>query len=306
MGEQHILHSDTTNDSPSLVKSADDDLSSYIGGSLSPSFKAKVMISTADQVEDCDMGMAMEGVEMEVDVASLALFPGTESNSSQHQHASHKTTLVVSTSTFFPAEPLLATTTAAIGTVETELREQQVLPTETIITSTAQQPIGQDGQPTMGVDGGDEAITPALCQDEGTDQENDEGVEEEENEDDNDDCHNDDGHGLDEDPSIISTKDAIYSAVPISSELHIFPHSSNGFNWNQDLFLKPHQRRNLGVDELHSVITASVNANVGGAPPTSSSSSSSSSSNINGGMSAIWVDEIHLTQHDIDQILPSS
>ncbi|KAG0202511.1 hypothetical protein BGX28_004999 [Mortierella sp. GBA30] len=56
---------------------------------------------------------------------------------------------------------------------------------------------------------------------------------------------------LQEDPSIIATADAIYSAVPISSELHIIPRSSNGFNWNQDLFLKPHQRRSLGVDELH-------------------------------------------------------
>ncbi|KAF9568096.1 hypothetical protein EC968_003116 [Mortierella alpina] len=57
---------------------------------------------------------------------------------------------------------------------------------------------------------------------------------------------------LQEDPSIIETPDAVYSAVPISSELHIIPRSSKGFNWNQDVFLKPHQRQSLGVDEMYS------------------------------------------------------
>ncbi|KAF9988716.1 hypothetical protein BGZ75_008740 [Mortierella antarctica] len=57
---------------------------------------------------------------------------------------------------------------------------------------------------------------------------------------------------LQEEPSIIETPDAVYSAVPISSELHIIPRSSKGFNWNQDVFLRPHERQSLGVDEMYS------------------------------------------------------
>ncbi|KAF9278325.1 hypothetical protein BGZ68_008645 [Mortierella alpina] len=66
---------------------------------------------------------------------------------------------------------------------------------------------------------------------------------------------------LQEDPSIIETPDAVYSAVPISSELHIIPRSSKGFNWNQDVFLRPHQRQSLGVDEMY---TRSEGAAAGG------------------------------------------
>ncbi|KAF9438051.1 hypothetical protein BGZ76_010000 [Entomortierella beljakovae] len=53
-------------------------------------------------------------------------------------------------------------------------------------------------------------------------------------------------------PSVILMSDAVYSAVPVSSELYIIPHSSKGFNWNADNFMKPHQRRTLGVDEMYN------------------------------------------------------
>ncbi|KAF9581423.1 hypothetical protein BGW38_001554 [Lunasporangiospora selenospora] len=44
--------------------------------------------------------------------------------------------------------------------------------------------------------------------------------------------------------------ESVYAAVPISSEVYIIPKSSRGFHWNGDLFLKPHQRRSLGVDHI--------------------------------------------------------
>ncbi|CAO3570221.1 unnamed protein product [Mortierella alpina] len=50
--------------------------------------------------------------------------------------------------------------------------------------------------------------------------------------------------------SLIQSKESVYAAVPISSELYIIPKSSRGFQWNGDLFLKPHQRRNLGADHF--------------------------------------------------------
>ncbi|KAF9907515.1 hypothetical protein BX616_000407 [Lobosporangium transversale] len=53
-------------------------------------------------------------------------------------------------------------------------------------------------------------------------------------------------------PSIIQSKESVYAAVPISHELYIIPKSSRGFQWNGDLFLKPYQRRSLGVDHMFS------------------------------------------------------
>lgn len=51
---------------------------------------------------------------------------------------------------------------------------------------------------------------------------------------------------------IVSSDGSVYAAVPISSELYIIPKTSRGFQWNGDLFLKPYQRRSLGIDHLYS------------------------------------------------------
>ncbi|KAF9578535.1 hypothetical protein BGW38_005610 [Lunasporangiospora selenospora] len=55
-------------------------------------------------------------------------------------------------------------------------------------------------------------------------------------------------------PTIIPGPESIYTAVPISREIYIIPHSSKGFQWNEDLFLKPHQRRSLGVDDMYEAL----------------------------------------------------
>ncbi|KAG0042399.1 vesicle coat component [Gryganskiella cystojenkinii] len=59
-------------------------------------------------------------------------------------------------------------------------------------------------------------------------------------------------------PSLIHLDGSVYAAVPISSEVHIIPKSSRDFQWNGDLFLKPHQRRSLGIDHL---FTSGINTN---------------------------------------------
>ncbi|KAG0077392.1 hypothetical protein BGZ90_007262 [Linnemannia elongata] len=330
MGEHH---SDITCDaaSPSAAVSlgketGDDDLTSYIGGSLSPSFKAKVMISDSTNnsinTADCDVDMVMEGVELEV--ASLAvqstLTTGMIPQLVQ-QSTTNDTLAVASTSTFFPSEPLLAAASSATG-VETELLREQASP-PVGMTATSSTPTSATATPTATMqteqselmkdtDGTTEAITPPIGQNEGTEQTPEVEEQEDSDEDDGSDDDNDDSHGPDEEPSMIVTTDAIYSAVPISSELHIFPHSSKGFNWNQDHFLKPHQRRNLGVEELHSTFNASIGGIVRSessssttSSATNSSSSSTSISNAGGGMSAIRVHEIRLDQEETDQILPS-
>ncbi|KAI1315355.1 hypothetical protein EDD11_000914 [Mortierella claussenii] len=84
-------------------------------------------------------------------------------------------------------------------------------------------------------------------------------------------------------PSIIALPGAVYSAVAVSSELHIIPHTSKGFSWNEDLFMKPHQRRNLGVDDMYH-------------------SDDSSSSSSDSGMA---IHEIRLDEDESSQILPS-
>ncbi|KAF9906839.1 hypothetical protein BX616_000615 [Lobosporangium transversale] len=89
---------------------------------------------------------------------------------------------------------------------------------------------------------------------------------------------------LQTEPSIISIPEAVYSAVPVSSELYIIPHSSKGFRWNEDLFLKSHQRRSLGVDDMYN-----------------DSEGSSSGSNEAG----LVVHEILLDEDESKQILPS-
>ncbi|KAK3831595.1 MAG: hypothetical protein JOS17DRAFT_743696 [Linnemannia elongata] len=365
MGEHH---SDTTNDAappPAAVSlgkdSGDDDLASYIGGSLSPSFKAKVMISDSsnnnNNGEDCDVDMAMEGVELEV--TSLAVQTTTATGMVPQlvqQSTTNDVLAVASTSTFFPSEPLLAAATAdgaADTGVETELLREQASPpvsmtaTASASTTTTTTPTtsvqAEQSELTKDTDEVTAAVSPPLGQNEDTDQTNPEMEEQEDDdEDDDSDGDNDDSNGLDEgtcsmdyslvkvvdhcyplhatheepsyviEPSMIVTTDAIYSAVPMSSELHIFPHSSKGFNWNQDHFLKPHQRRNLGVDELQSAFNASIGGIVrsGSSSSTTSSttnnsSSSTSASNTGGGMSAIRVHEIRLDQEESDQILPS-
>ncbi|KAG9062841.1 hypothetical protein KI688_005147 [Linnemannia hyalina] len=325
MGEHH---KDTTNDaasSPAVVSlgkdTGDDDLTSYIGGSLSPSFKAKVMISdssnNSNSTEDCDVDMAMEGVELEV--ASLAVQSTTATGMVPQlveQTTTNDVLAVASTSTFFPSESSLVAAGAAGRGVETELLGEQALPpvgvtvttpTSTSATATTTTTVQTEQSELMkDTDGNTEAITPPLSQNVDTDQTNLEVEEQDDDEDDDSDDDNDDSHGLDEDPSMIVTTDAVYSAVPISSELHIFPHSSKGFNWNQDHFLKPHQRRNLGVDELHSAFNASIGGIVrsrssNSTASSNSSSSSTSTSNTGGG---IRVHEILLDQEETDQILP--
>ncbi|KAF9132380.1 hypothetical protein BGW39_000249 [Mortierella sp. 14UC] len=299
MGEHHT---DTTTDAPpaaSLAKTTtDEDLAAYIGGSLSPSFKAKVLISTSaadEHIEDCDM--AMEGVEEEVSSLDIrnAFLP-------QLQSTTNQAAAVASTSTCYPSEalpeqaPLIetATTAAASSSAATD-----------ILTT----PLAEEGELMKGADESGEAITPASNQDESADQVDDDDDNSEDNDDNDDDEDNDGGsEGLDEEPSMISSTDAIYSAVPISSMLHIFPHSSKGFNWNQDLFLKPHQRRSLGVDELHSAFNASAGGVISSGSSSSSGSSgrsNSSRSDHHGGISAIRVHEIRLDQLETDEILPS-
>ncbi|KAF9361617.1 hypothetical protein BGX26_001117 [Mortierella sp. AD094] len=90
---------------------------------------------------------------------------------------------------------------------------------------------------------------------------------------------------LPSEPSIILMPDAVYSAVPVSSELYIIPHASKGFNWNEDLFLKPHQRRSLGVDDMYSTDGLSTD---GGSHDTT-----------------VTVHEIRLDDEESQQILPS-
>ncbi|KAF8930617.1 hypothetical protein BGZ47_000479 [Haplosporangium gracile] len=321
MGEHH---SDTTNDAASssaaisLSKStSDDDLTSYIGGSLSPSFKAKIMISdnnSHNSVEDCDVDMAMEGVELEVTSLTVQSMTTTSTCPQQLQTTTNDFSAAASTSTFPSSEPLLAVAAGTIG-VETELLHEQASPLVDMATATSSSTATgsltlqtEQSELMKGADGNTETIIPPLNQNKGTDQINQEVEEDEENDDRSNDDDNDDAQGLNEEPSMIVTADAIYSAVPISSKLHIFPHSSKGFNWNQDHFLKPHQRRNLGVDELHSAFNTSIGGIVRSESGTSSSStgtsSSRSSSNNEGGMSAIRVHEIRLDQDETDQILP--
>lgn len=111
--------------------------------------------------------------------------------------------------------------------------------------------------------------------------------------------------------SLIHSKESVYAAVPVSSELYIIPKSSRGFHWNGDLFLKPHQRRSLGVDHMfssssaHQHINNSINdSNIGygGAGP---SSGQHQSQHVHNQDSSVMVHEIRLDEHEIDGILPS-
>jgi hypothetical protein len=109
--------------------------------------------------------------------------------------------------------------------------------------------------------------------------------------------------------SIIHSKESVYAAVPVSSELYIIPKSSRGFHWNGDLFLKPHQRRNLGVDYMFGSSSASqythnssINGHGGGAGP---SDSLHQNQHVHNQDSSVMVHEIRLEEHEIDGILPS-
>ncbi|KAG0004524.1 hypothetical protein BGZ79_008971 [Entomortierella chlamydospora] len=156
--------------------------------------------------------------------------------------------------------------------------------------------------------GDDDSNVPGLCEDEGSD--NESGSDSEDEKKNNDDGQaqetkveegtNDSTETEDQDqsqesssaasslptePSIIHMPDAVYSAVPVSSELYIIPHASKGFNWNEDLFLKPHQRRNLGVDDMYGTDGRSTEE---GSHDT-----------------AVTVHEIRLDDEESQQILPS-
>ncbi|KAG0257990.1 hypothetical protein BG011_003607 [Mortierella polycephala] len=116
--------------------------------------------------------------------------------------------------------------------------------------------------------------------------------------------------------SLIQSKESVYAAVPVSSELYIIPKSSRGFHWNGDLFLKPHQRRSLGVDHMfntanqrHQTMTndyynsgyGSGNS-IGGASYENEPQQNQHHHNQD---SSVMVHEIRLDEHEIAGILPS-
>ncbi|KAI8363227.1 hypothetical protein B0O80DRAFT_492372 [Mortierella sp. GBAus27b] len=105
--------------------------------------------------------------------------------------------------------------------------------------------------------------------------------------------------------SIIHSKESVYAAVPTSSEVYIIPKFSRGFDWNGDLFLKPHQRRSLGVDHMFTMV---------GQQQHGSGNSSGMGSHMNGPQqnhqhqsqdSSIFVHEIRLDDQETAGILPS-
>ncbi|KAF9125126.1 hypothetical protein BG015_004978 [Linnemannia schmuckeri] len=110
--------------------------------------------------------------------------------------------------------------------------------------------------------------------------------------------------------SLIHSKESVYAAVPVSSELYIIPKSSRGFHWNGDLFLKPHQRRSLGVDHMFSSPSANQHTNY-----SNNSNSGYEEAGLSIGLhqnqhvhnqdSFVMVHEIRLDEHEIDGILPS-
>ncbi|KAG0201684.1 hypothetical protein BGX28_005567 [Mortierella sp. GBA30] len=116
--------------------------------------------------------------------------------------------------------------------------------------------------------------------------------------------------------SLIRSQESVYAAVPISSELYIIPKSSRGFHWNGDLFLKPHQRRSLGVDHIlngasHPSPQSLYN---GDGYSGNGSNSSGSGAHMNGQQqnqhhhnqdSSVSVHEIRLDDQEIAGILPS-
>ncbi|KAG0282910.1 hypothetical protein BGZ96_012717 [Linnemannia gamsii] len=109
--------------------------------------------------------------------------------------------------------------------------------------------------------------------------------------------------------SLIHSKESVYAAVPVSSELYIIPKSSRGFHWNGDLFLKPHQRRSLGVDHMFSSPSANTinsnNYNSSGSGGESPLSGQHPNQHLHNQDSSMMVHEIRLDEHEIDGILPS-
>ncbi|KAF9189226.1 hypothetical protein BGZ51_009751 [Haplosporangium sp. Z 767] len=116
--------------------------------------------------------------------------------------------------------------------------------------------------------------------------------------------------------SLIQSKESVYAAVPVSSELYIIPKSSRGFHWNGDLFLKPHQRRSLGVDHMfntanqrHQTMTNDYyNSGYGSGNSIGSASHENEpqqNQHHHNQDSAVMVHEIRLDEHEIAGILPS-
>ncbi|GJJ78614.1 hypothetical protein EMPS_10973 [Entomortierella parvispora] len=97
-------------------------------------------------------------------------------------------------------------------------------------------------------------------------------------------------------PGLIHMDGSVYAAVPISSEVHIIPKSSRDFQWNGDLFLKPHQRRSLGIDHL---FTSGNNVSHDGHSEQRSDHSQLASD------TTVMVHEIRLDDHETAGILPS-
>ncbi|KAF8978057.1 hypothetical protein BGZ46_006858 [Entomortierella lignicola] len=110
--------------------------------------------------------------------------------------------------------------------------------------------------------------------------------------------------------SLIRSDESVYAAVPISHELYIIPKSSRGFHWNGDLFLKPHQRRSLGVDHMFNMADQQQYQlhNDSGNDIDSGSHGNGLQQNQhrhNQDSSVLLVHEIHLDDHEIAGILPS-
>ena len=96
---------------------------------------------------------------------------------------------------------------------------------------------------------------------------------------------------------LIHMDGSVYAAVPISSEVHIIPKCSRDFQWNGDLFLKPHQRRSLGIDHL---FTSGNNVSHDGGHPEQRSGHSQQALDAN-----VMVHEIRLDDLETAGILPS-
>ncbi|KAF9208473.1 hypothetical protein BGZ59_010641 [Podila verticillata] len=122
--------------------------------------------------------------------------------------------------------------------------------------------------------------------------------------------------------SIISSDGSVYTAVPMSSELYIIPKTSRGFHWNGDLFLKPYQRRNLGIDHLYSghnqpypIGHGAMSGHgqerqqrpFGGSPPQAVTNRQGREGRgyHHRQDASVSVHEIHLEEHEIAGILPS-
>ncbi|KAF8929827.1 hypothetical protein BGZ58_008667 [Dissophora ornata] len=124
------------------------------------------------------------------------------------------------------------------------------------------------------------SAVPGLSEDEGSDLENDDDVDEVKNK----------GHrSLPHDTQEVLVDDQSDAGIVAEAGQQQQP---KGFQWNKDLFMKPHQRRTLGVDDMYSA---------------DSGSGSNGDSNNDGRTQepGVFVHEIRLDEDESSQILPS-